>query len=416
MNVLIINTNFSGGGAEKIARQLFYGLNEYYGINTFFIAGKLFGIECNEGIDGIYNYDKFIVKTINRARNLISNNERIWDPYSRMKILSYIKKHHIDIVHFHNIHGNYIGISDIGEISKYCKVVWTLHDMWGLTGHCAYPFGCNNWLDNECRKCADSQLYPQMFVDVAKSRYREKKKDFVNKNIIFVAPSKWLIDQCNKTFLTKEQKVLIYNGVNTNIFFSLDKKKIRNKYKISDGKIILLFAANSLDSPYKGMEVLDKALSLVDKKEMYELVIVGKGGKFKFSEEYHCYYTGYVDNDIIMNELYNLADVFILPSKAENFPCSILESMSVGTPIIASAVGGVVEQIDEKTGWLFEVGNYRQLAQIINVIPNKINELRDMGKQCRKRVEEYFTEEQMLRAYQKLYQRIEDEKAKFFIQ
>ncbi len=406
MNILYVNAYFSGGGAEKVARQLFYGLKEGYGINTFFIAGKQFNVECNKGINGIYNYDKPIVKIINRVRNLISNNERISDSYSRLKILSYIKRYHIDIVHFHNIHGNYIGIRDIGEISKYCKVVWTLHDMWALTGHCAYSLRCNNWINSSCRNCVDRQLYPKMFIDVAKRRYYEKRNSFTDKNITFVTPSKWLIDQCDKTFLNKEQKFLIYNGVNTNIYFPLDKDRIRKKYKISNKKVVLLFVANSLDSPYKGMDIINKALCLVDEKEMYELVIVGKGERFSFSEEYHCHYTGYIDNDIKMNELYNLADVFVLPSQAENFPCSILESMSAGTPVIASAVGGIAEQIDEKTGWLFESGNYRQLAQIINMISNKNIELRYMGMLCRKKVEALFSEEMMLRAYQKLYQEL----------
>lgn len=223
MNILLVNVNFNGGGAEKVARQLFYGLKEKYRVDTIFVAGKLSNNECSKGIDGIYNYDNQIVKTVNRARNFVSNNARIRDPFSRRKILSYIKRYQIDIVHFHNIHGNYIGISEISKISRHCKVVWTLHDMWALTGHCAYPLGCNKWIDSACRNCVDRKLYPQMFVDVAESRYHAKKKNFTNKGVVFVAPSKWLIDQCNKTFLAKERKVLIYNGVNMEIYFSLDK-------------------------------------------------------------------------------------------------------------------------------------------------------------------------------------------------
>lgn len=193
-------------------------------------------------------------------------------------------------------------------------------------------------------------------------------------------------------------------------FVKKPKENVRKKYNILQEKIVLLFVANSLDSSYKGMDVLEKALGLVDKKDRYELVIVGKGRQFSFSQEYHCHYTGYINNDVVMNELYNLADVFILPSRAENFPCSVLESMSAGTPVIASAVGGISEQIDDKTGWLFEVGNYRHLAQIINMIPEKVDELHDMGIQCRKRVEEHFTEEKMLRSYQRLYQELGDKK------
>lgn len=405
MNILIVNASFTGGGAEKVARQLFYGFHGKYEINTFFMAGRSSDYEYNKGIERIYHNP--IAKAVNRAGNLISNNARIRDDFSRNKILSYVKKYNIDIVHFHNIHGNYIGISDIAEVSRHCKVVWTLHDMWALTGHCAYSLECNSWIYSGCKSCSNTKLYPQMFIDTANNRYNVKKKNFVDKNIVFVSPSKWLINQCNKTFLSKEQKVLIHNGVDTDTFCPLDKREIRNKYNISKEKIVLLFAANGIDSPYKGMDVLEMALELVEDKEKYELVVVGNGSQNSNLSYYNCCYMGYINNDKKMNELYNLADVFILPSRAENFPCSILESMSAGTPVIASAIGGIIEQVDEKTGWLFEVGKYRQLAQIINLVSKRTDELQDMGVRCRKRVEDYFSEKKMLKDYQILYQEIE---------
>lgn len=408
MNVLIVNARFNGGGAEKVARQLFYGLHEKDEIDMFFVAGRSSDYEHNKGIDRIY--DNPITKAVNRASNLMSNNARRRDSFSRNKVLSYVEKYDIDLVHFHNIHGNYIGISDIGWISQYCKVVWTLHDMWALTGHCAYSLECDNWIYNGCQSCINTKLYPHMLVDTANSRYNVKKKSFTDKNIVFVAPSKWLINQCNKTFLANEQKVLIYNGVNTDIFCPLDKEEIRKKYNISKEKIVLLFVANGIDSPYKGMDVLEKALALVEDKEKYELVIVGRGGQSSILGDYNRRYMGYISSDKKMNELYNLANVFILPSRAENFPCSILESMAAGTPVIASNAGGIAEQVDEKTGWLFEVNNYRQLSQIINAIAEKTDELRDMGMQCLKRVKKYFTEEKMLREYQQLYKKIGEEK------
>ena len=409
MNVLIINAIFNGGGAEKVARQLFYGLKTQE-INTFMLVGKEFVFEhIPENVDAIYRYNKPAIKIINRARNLLSNNARKRDHFSRKKILSYIKKNNIDIVHFHNIHGNYIGIKDIGKISKKCSVVWTLHDMWSITGHCAYSIDCDRWVGNECVDCPNIDWLPKMFVNVAHNRYKEKKREFANRNIMYVVPSKWLLDQCNKTFLVNEQKKLIYNGVDTNAYFMLDKNEIRGKYNVSKDRVVLLFAANMLNSPYKGMKIIEKAMNLVRQKQRYELLVVGNGSPLSFSKEYICHYMGYIDNDMRMNELYNLADVFILPSRAENFPCAILESMSAGIPVIASAVGGVVEQIDEKTGWLFQNGNYRQLAQIIDALLEKSDSLYDMRIQCRKKVESCFTEEKMLEAYRKLYQEIRKE-------
>ena len=112
---------------------------------------------------------------------------------------------------------------------------------------------------------------------------------------------------------------------------------------------------------------------------------------------------GYIDDDEQMKELYNAADVFILPSRAENFPCSVLESMASGTPVIGSRAGGIVEQIDVQTGWLFDVGDSQQLADIINRLWDEKDRFSDMGIQCRERVINLFGEDQMLRKYNELY-------------
>ncbi len=401
MNVLIVNSTFTGGGAEKIARQLYYGLSHNSDVNTFFIAGKL--IKSNEEVVGIYDYCKIWIQFFNKAKNLLTSNARKKDRISRNFIISFIKSHDIDIVHFHNIHGNYIGMEDIGEIAKHCRVIWTLHDMWALTGHCAHPIECSGWLYNDCKKCHDLQLYPKMFFDKAYNAYKVKEEGFVGKDITFIVPSMWLMEQCKKSFLSKEKIFLIYNGVNTSVFYPLSKKRIRKKYNIQKEKIILMFAANSISSSYKGAEVLEKALEMINEKEKYELIIVGKDEKKSFQSLFQCHYFGYIDSDDKMNELYNLADVFVLPSKAENFPCTVLESMAAGTPVIGSRAGGIVEQIDDETGWMFDVGNSQQLAEIINDLPNKRKEMSDMSIQCRKKIVNFFSENKMIKQYYELY-------------
>ncbi len=111
-----------------------------------------------------------------------------------------------------------------------------------------------------------------------------------------------------------------------------------------------------------------------------------------------------------MNELYSLSDVFIIPSRAENFPCTILESLASGTPVIASDVGGIAEQIDADTGWLFDMGNAERLAEIIDALPDNKGRLHIMNGRCRKRAEDSFSEEKMLKEYYQLYLRVMEEK------
>lgn len=405
MNVLIINTFFKGGGAEKVSRQLCYGLNEYDDMNCFFLAGK--AGEQEQPCNTIYHSGS-IPQSFNHMFCRMKNGQRERDWYTVRTIVHMIREKKIDLVHFHNIHGDYIGIRDIGEISKHCKVVWTLHDMWALTGHCAYACQCNMWV-KECSHCSDLDLYPAIQKDIAGYIYKIKKKAFTGKEIHFVVPSKWLMRQCERSFLAKESRALIHNGVNTTVFRPMDKKQLRKKYGISQDKLILIFAANNIDSPYKGGKILTNALMDVKKKTEYELVVVGKEGQFTFDDDYICHYMGYVQNDDKMSELYSLSDVFIIPSRAENFPCTVLESLASGTPVIASDVGGIAEQIDENTGWLFDMGNAKRLAEIIDALPDNKEQLYKMGMSCRRKAEEFFSEERMLNEYYRLYRSVMEE-------
>lgn len=398
MNVLIINTYFMGGGAEKIARQLYYGLKKYDDMNTFFLSGR-----DKKNNSNIYNPTS-VTNMVNRIFCFIGNNQRKHDKYALKKIIHVIENERIDIVHFHNIHGNYMGFEDIEEISKYCKIVWTLHDMWAFTGHCAYALECNKWVKKECRDCEKKWIYPKIRVNISSSRYKSKKHVFTNSNIIFVTPSIWLKEECKKSFLYNQKITTIQNGVNLEVFTEHNQEILREKYNIKNNKIILMFVSNQLENPFKGIDVLVNALNVVCNKKDYAIVICGNGSGISISNEYEIFNMGYINNDEIMSEIYSLSDVFILPSRAENYPCTILESLASGTPVIGSDAGGIPEQIIEGTGWIFPSGDYEALAKLIEKLDKK--QLTTMRDRCRKAAENCYSEKEMIEKYYDLYTQI----------
>lgn len=401
IRVLYVNTKFCGGGAEKVARQLYEGESLNPNIETFFMEGR----KTNQCQKFIYP-NKGIMKIINSIKSYMSNNQRIRDHYATKKIIKVIKKYKIDVIHIHNIHGNYMGIKDILEIQKYCKIIWTLHDMWLLTGHCAHSIDCSKWYKEECKQCNRFDLYPMIRKDIANKMYMIKKSVIQQCNITYILPSKWLWENCNRSFLKEKPKKLIYNGVNTLTFIPKDKGILREKYKIGNNKFVLTFGCSDLKSSYKGMDIIIKALEEIKDKERYSLVFFGNKNNIEFNSKFECHHVGYIQNEAVMNEIYSLADIFILPSIAETFPCSILESFAAGTPVIASDVGGVSEQINKSTGWLFKPGNVMQLTKLIEEACTDRMRLETMGVECRNRVEELFSEKQMLEEYKKLYERI----------
>jgi glycosyltransferase involved in cell wall biosynthesis len=75
-------------------------------------------------------------------------------------------------------------------------------------------------------------------------------------------------------------------------------------------------------------------------------------------------YTGYVSEASRLATYYQAADVVLHAAHADNFPCVILEALACGTPVIATAVGGIPEEIDDGvTGWLVPKGDARAMAR-----------------------------------------------------
>lgn len=399
MKILFINTFFEGGGAEKVSRQLFYHFRQQDNVEVFYLAGKGNG---KTEVDCIY-YVNTMQYFMNRGMCFLSNNQRKRDRYALKKIVKIIKDKQIDIVHFHNIHGNYMGFEDILEIAQRCKIVWTLHDMWALTGHCAHAIECKQWEDG-CRACGQKWIYPRIRRNVAKRIYQNKKKIFAGNGINYVVPSEWLADVCRKGILCKEKVKVIHNGVNISVFQEHNREKLYAKYQIDKNKIILMFVSNQLENSFKGITTLIKALDVLKNKADYAILICGNGNDLPISEEFEIHHMGYIKRDAVMSELYSAADVFIIPSVAENYPCTVMESIASGTPVIGSDAGGIPEQIQKETGWIFPRGNYMELADLIEGLSKE--QLASMRKTCRNVAEMYFSEEKMFKEYQNLYERV----------
>lgn len=401
MNILLVNTTYQGGGAEKVTRQLFHGFGNT-DIQMHLLVGR------GDVSDSSYEiiYDRKIPYFFSRAYGKLAPYRK-YDRYAARRIIDTITKYHIDIVHFQNIHGNYMGIRDVAEVSRYCRVVWTLHDMWALTGHCAHAFDCRKWTDGNCTGCPRPETYPSIRRDVAGKMLTTKKTCFTDKNIIYVSPSQWLADRFKESILKNEVIEVINNGIDTHAFMPGDVNVLREKYGIPADRHVLLFAASDLNSQFRSFKHLLTALEYLDNKSDYCLVILGNcSSEIEFNKEFTVFPMGYIRDERIMNELYALSDVYITPSLADNFPCTTIESFASGTPVIAFATGGLTEQIDGSTGWLVETGNAAALAEAIQQAFKSQSQLMQMRKNCRKKAEEFYSEELMLMKYKTLYEKV----------
>lgn len=248
------------------------------------------------------------------------------------KLIDEIKGYNPDIIQLHNLHGYYLNIQMLFDFLKeYQKpVVWTLHDCWAFTGHCAYfdYVQCEKWKE-ECYKCPNRLQYPKSFIDNASENYEKKKNLFTSvSNLTLVVPSVWLRERVEKSFLQSFPVKVVYNGIDLEQFnYEVKKMQFRQKNHIDD-KIIILGVA-SVWSERKGLETfvqLSKRLP-----EPYRIVLVGLSAKQKKKLPPNIIGIERVESKKELAEIYADADIFLNPSKEETFGLTTIEALACGT-------------------------------------------------------------------------------------
>lgn len=269
---------------------------------------------------------------------------------STKKLLQKIDKIKPDIIHLHNIHGYYINIDMLFNYIKKnnIKVVWTLHDCWSFTGHCAYfdMVKCEKW-KNECNNCPQLNTYPKSIKDNSKFNYIRKKELFNNLNLTFVTPSQWLASLVKESFLKQYPVKVINNGIDTQIF-KPRSSEFREKHNLQGKKIILGVASEWTER--KGLNDFVKLSNIVT--EDVKIVLVGLNKKQINDMPKNILGITRTNNAVELAQIYSTADIFFNPTYEDNYPTTNLESLSCGTPIFTYKTGGSPECIKDGTSHL----------------------------------------------------------------
>lgn len=353
MKVLQINTVFETGSTGRIAYDLANAIN-MNGDECFVAYGQ-----------GHTTYEKSFkigTKLENHFHNLFSrlfDKQGLYTKKGTNKLIQYIKLIKPDIIHLHNLHGNYLNIEILFNYLETADVpvVWTLHDCWPFTGHCAYFdfINCNKWMV-ECSICPSIHSYPtSFFIDNSKTNYSIKKFLF-NKitKLTIVTPSLWLKTAANQSFLKKFETKVINNGINTDIFKPRDVNTLRQKLDLGDKIILLGVSAEG----FEGRKGLKYFIELIDAlNDSFKLILIGvKNNELEKIPKKVVTITR-TNNTNELAEYYSLADIFLNPTLEDNFPTTNLEALACGTPIITFNTGGSPEVIDKNTGKVVEKTN-----------------------------------------------------------
>ncbi len=316
-----------------------------------------------------------------------------------------------DIIHIHWINFGFLSINDLEKLFSLKKpVVWTLHDMWAFTGGCHHSGACENF-QNSCGNC-ESDLRNPSEKDISNSQLTRKKEIYENIPITVVGCSQWIAERAQKSSVFKNKMVVsIPNPLDLDVFKPIKVDKQEFGF-ISDKKYILI-AAMKVTVIWKGFGFLKEALKLFSQKltelekNNIEILVAGDANPVDFEDiPFNWNLLGRINTPEKMNQVYNLADVFVSSSIQENLPNTIMEAMAAGTPCVAFGVGGIPEMIEHKnTGYVAEPENSDDLADGIKfVFENKSNN--PFGINSRKKVIENYSNEVVAGEYLELYRNI----------
>lgn len=308
-----------------------------------------------------------------------------------------------DIIHLHHLHGYYININILFDYleSASIPVIWTFHDCWSFTGHCAHFdfIGCDKWM-SECNMCPQKNEYPaSLLLDRSKNNFYLKKALFSSvKNITIVPVSVWLSNVVGKSFLGKIPRQVIYNGVNLNIFHDqTNNEEIRRKYGIGD-RFMILGVANPW-SERKGLYDFHKLYKYLEKDMV--IVLVGLNRKQKKRLPENIIGLSPTENQQQLKDLYATADLFINLSVEETFGLTTAESLACGTPAVVYNSTACPEVIDSSTGFVVTKGDLEGITRAIDFVKKSGKD--SFSRACKDRVSKLFNKEDRLAEYFNLY-------------
>lgn len=307
-----------------------------------------------------------------------------------------------DIVHLHWING-FVSLWALRKIKK--PIVWTMRDMWPMTGGCHYSMECDNY-HSGCGKCP--QLGSKNRYDLSRLVNAIKRLTFP-KNMELVGVSKWLTTCAAKSLIFKSYNInTISNGVNTCDFYPVDSIIARQKLLLPLDKKIILIGAQNLDDVYKGSELIKDVLERITIHN-FHVVFFGNNAE-KILNELNVESTnlGFITNKERLRWAYSASDVFVSLSKMEAFGKTLVESMACGTPVVCFDATGPADIVEHLcTGYKALPYSPSDVALGIDWLLNMPTfEIKRICQNAYNRAHNYYDSKKIAVEYMKLYERL----------
>lgn len=312
-----------------------------------------------------------------------------------------------NLLHIHWVNQGFLSIKNLKQLLILNKpIVFTLHDMWAFTGGCHYAGECINFVEN-CGNCKFLKVPSNN--DISKNGWLAKQNLYQqNSKLVFVACSNWMAEMAQKSSLLQDFEILtIPNPINTALYKPLNKTEIREKWGFNAEAKVVLFGAANINDKRKGIAYLIGALQIL--KTQYpklnlQIVLFGKNNLLDTTQlPFDTKSLSIITSEKDLVEIYNLADVFVLPSLEDNLPNMVMEALACGVPVVAFNQGGIPEMVNHKqNGYVAKYESIEDFAEGINWVLNNKNV--DLKANARQKVIDNYSEDLIAQKYTAVYQ------------
>ncbi len=260
-----------------------------------------------------------------------------------------------DVINLHNLHGFEAHFHTADAMAQIAPVVWTLHDMWSFTGRCSYAFDCTRFVSGCSAQCPTPDEYPALARGDIAAAWK-KRADFLaaHPHVAAVTPSRWLADEARRGLWRDHVVEVIPNSLDPAVYSPVEQTLARAALgMLPRDRPTLLFAAEYLKERRKGGNLAAEALAAC--RGEIEVLTLGHGEFDFLPPNVRSRSLGYLADERTKALVYCAADFLVHPAPVDNFPNTIAECLSCGTPVIAFKTGGIPEMLTaEESGKIVE--------------------------------------------------------------
>jgi len=414
MRVLHLSSTDLRGGAARGAYWLHRAL-EADGVDSHMLVGRKYGTDSRVAALGgrTQRMNEALRGTLDRLPLTLYRKTAasFWTVgWMRRDLGSAIAAYDPDVVHLHWTGAGFLPVSALKSVLY--PIVWTLRDMWAITGGCHYTAGCERYRSG-CGLCP--QLRSTSASDISRLMWTRRAVDWSAIDLNLVPISTWLADCVRASPLFRTTPIdVIPNGIDTGVFSPQPREAACRVWGLDPAYRYILFGAfDALRDDRKGFPQLVEALRHLAGScwsRRAKLLVFGDLTADTAPElALDARFLGPIHEDRRLASLYAAADVMVVPSVQEAFGKTIVEAMACGTPVVAFAQGGPVDIVSHReSGYLARPVDSADLAAGIAWCVESPERAAELGHAARRRAAEQFDIRIVARRYRELYERLRD--------